>query len=289
MRELITYGNLNDESCLSLLIGFGSQSVHTIQQLKNRGLRDMYFQVSGDNLSKEKLAKYKMVFLLAEWDDQTAFENIIPIAKLTKTLKILTMAVIPFAKFNVKAVKTQEFTTNLEMLKSTTDSLLVISEEQLVGIHGDTLGNQSLSDQFRSLTGQFLKTVNQLSFPNGFVCVDFPDMVCGMQKSNYSFFTTGVAAGEHRAVTAIQKAVQSPLTATNYISVAKSLMIGIFSNDNLLIDEAIAMIESLERLTKQDCNIFWNWFLDLDIGESVRINVIATGLKELPADRLVTN
>ncbi|MBT7259984.1 MAG: cell division protein FtsZ, partial [Desulfobacula sp.] len=86
------------------------------------------------------------------------------------------------------------------------------------------------------------------------------------------------ASGENRAVEAAERAISHPLLEDISISGAKGVLMNITSSSDLTLDE---MTEASDRIYEEvgdDADIIWGQTFDEELGDELRITVIATGI-----------
>ena len=88
----------------------------------------------------------------------------------------------------------------------------------------------------------------------------------------------GIASGENRAVEAAEKAISHPLLEDISISGAKGVLMNITSSSDLTLDEMTEASDRIYQEVGDDAEIIWGQTFDEDLGEEMRITVIATGI-----------
>jgi cell division protein FtsZ len=112
----------------------------------------------------------------------------------------------------------------------------------------------------------------------GHVNLDFADVRTTMQKAGKALMGIGIASGENRAIEAAERAISHPLLEDISISGAKAVLMNITSSSDLTLDE---MTEASDRIHKEvgdDAEIIWGQTFDEELGDEIRITVIATGI-----------
>jgi len=92
----------------------------------------------------------------------------------------------------------------------------------------------------------------------------------------------GTAAGENRAITAIENALASPLLNSNDITGAKSILINISSGTGeheLTMDELGEITDYMYEAASEDALIIRGLSQDESLGENISVTVIATGFE----------
>lgn len=90
----------------------------------------------------------------------------------------------------------------------------------------------------------------------------------------------GTASGEKRAVEAARQAVESPLLETT-INGAKGVLLNITGGADLGLLEVNEAAELIQATADPDANIIFGAGIDDELGDSLRITVIATGFESV--------
>jgi cell division protein FtsZ len=114
----------------------------------------------------------------------------------------------------------------------------------------------------------------------GLINLDFADVRSIMSEMGMALMGTGIARGDCRAVEAAQKAISSPLLEDNTIQGAHGILLNITGGPDMTlfeINEASSLIQSEAH---EDAHIIFGTVVDEDMGDEIRITVIATGFNE---------
>jgi cell division protein FtsZ len=123
-----------------------------------------------------------------------------------------------------------------------------------------------------------VKGITDLIIRPGLVNLDFADVKTTMAKAGMAIMGIGVASGENRAVEAAERAISHPLLEDINISGAKGVLMNITSSSDITMEE---MTEASDRIYSEvgdDAEIIWGAVIDDDMGEEMRVTVIATGI-----------
>lgn len=133
------------------------------------------------------------------------------IAQIAKNLGILTVAVvtIPFSFEGEQRKKIAQ--TALQNLKNNVDSLLVISNDNLLKVVDQKTTVSHAFKMCDDVLCQAVQGITDLVLAPGIISIDFASVVSIMKNSGQALFGTGRAVGEDRAVQAATKAIHSPL------------------------------------------------------------------------------
>jgi cell division protein FtsZ len=165
----------------------------------------------------------------------------------------------------------------LAELKDVVDSLIVIPNQRLLSISGR---NMSLTDAFKKaddILYHGVKGISDLVMVPGLINLDFADVKTIMSDMGLALMGTGIASGEGRAVEAAQKAISSPLLEDNSIQGARGVLLNITGNSDLTLFEVNEASTLVQTETHEDANIIFGTVIDENMGEELRVTVIATG------------
>jgi cell division protein FtsZ len=231
--------------------------------------------------SKELIAQAlegaDMVFVTAGMGGGTGTGAAPIIADIAKSLGALTVAVVtkPFHFEGNKRRKQAD--AGLVELKTAVDTLITIPNQRLL-----TLGGQSmpLLDTFKRADEVLLNAVQGISDLiqyHGYINVDFADVKTIMSDKGLALMGTGRAAGEKRAVTAMQQAIASPLLEDVTIDGATGLLINITGGRDLTLQEVNEALTLVHDAADGEAEIIFGSLIDDEVHEEVKITIIATG------------
>jgi cell division protein FtsZ len=201
------------------------------------------------------------------------------IAKATKELGILTVAIvtIPFRFEGQQRIN--QAIEGINQLEEHVDSLLVINNEKLREIYGDLKLSEAFAkaDDILSMAARGIAEI--ITVP-GYINVDFADVETVMKDSGVAILGSGTATGENRAVTAIEAALNSPLLNNNEITGADNILLNITSGENeISMDEVGEITDYINHSASKNATIIWGTGVDKDLGEQISVTIIATGFK----------
>jgi cell division protein FtsZ len=168
----------------------------------------------------------------------------------------------------------------IERLEQAVDTLITIPNDRLLHV---TSANTSLMDAF-GLADEVLQHATQgvsdlITVP-GIINVDFADVRTIMAAQGRALMGMGVASDEGRAVAAAQQAINSPLLEDVTIMGAKGILLNITSGPNLRLHEVEEAASLIMEAAHEDCNIIFGAVVDPNMGDALRITVIATGFDQ---------
>ena len=160
---------------------------------------------------KEALMGSDMVFITCGLGGGTGSGAAPIISDIAKSLGILTVAVVT-TPFSFEGEQRQQISKKaIENLKGKVDSLLIISNDNLLKIIDETTTVSNAFEICDDVLRQAVQGITDLILTPGIINVDFASVVSVMKNSGQALFGTGKAEGENRAVEAATKAISSPL------------------------------------------------------------------------------
>tara|TARA_B100001248_G_scaffold262290_1_gene257333 strand:- start:11323 stop:12696 length:1374 start_codon:yes stop_codon:yes gene_type:complete len=225
----------------------------------------------------EKLEGADMVFVTAGMGGGTGTGGAPVIAKIAKELGALTIGVVtkPFAFEGKKRLK--HAMAGIQELKENVDTLIVIPNQKLLAISNE---KTSLLDTFKKADEvllQAVKGISDLINIRGLINLDFADIRTVMAAKGMSIMGTGRANGENRAVDAAQMAVSSPLLENISIEGATGIIINVTGGEDLSLFEVNEASMLITDAAHEDAEIIFGAVIDDEMGEDIRVTVIATG------------
>ena len=233
---------------------------------------------------RDALADSHMVFITAGFGGGTGTGAAPVIAEICKDLGILTVAVAskPFSFEGKKREKAA--LEGLEKLQEITDTVITIPNDRLRGIAGKGARMKDMFIKADEILHHSVKGITDLIMMPGHVNLDFADVKTTMQKAGKALMGIGIASGENRATEAAERAISHPLLEDISVSGAKGVLMNITSSSDLTLDE---MTEACDRIYEEvgdEAEIIWGQTFDEELGDEIRITVIATGIgQEEPA------
>jgi cell division protein FtsZ len=226
---------------------------------------------------RDHLGGADMVFITAGMGGGTGTGGAPVIARIAKEQGALTVAVVtkPFQFEGKKRMRQAD--EGMQELKDAVDTLIAIPNQRLLAIAGrDT----SLLDTFKradDILLQAVRGISDLITVHGLINLDFADVRTIMAEMGMAMMGAGSASGENRAVEAAQKAVSSPLLEDISIHGAKGVLINITGSHDLSLHEVNEAATLIQEEAHEDATIIFGAVIDEQMGDEIRITVIATG------------
>ena len=229
----------------------------------------------------------KMLFITAGMGGGTGTGAAPVVARIARELGILTVGIVtlPFS-FEGKR-RQQQAQEGIAELRKHVDALLVISNDKL----REEYGNMKLTEAFKKADDVLkiaAKGIAEIITVTGYVNVDFEDVNNVMRNSGKAIMGSGYAAGENRALRAVEEAVHSPLLDDSDITGAKNILVYITSGtEEVSLDEVTEINEYVQDATGKVSEVIWGNGEDLTLENGLRVTLIATGFGEMEETREV--
>jgi cell division protein FtsZ len=228
---------------------------------------------------KNNLAGADMVFITAGLGGGTGTGGAPIVAEISKEMQILTVAVVtkPFLFEGKRRITQAE--EGITELRKIVDTLIIVPNQRLLSLGGK---NISLLEAFKKaddILYHAVKGISDLIMVPGLINLDFADVKTIMSDMGMALMGTGVSSGDNRAVEAAQKAISSPLLEDNTVQGAHGILLNITGGPDMTlyeINEASSLIQSEAH---EDANIIFGTVVDENMGDEIRITVIATGFE----------
>jgi cell division protein FtsZ len=228
---------------------------------------------------KNSLAGADMVFITAGLGGGTGTGGAPIVAEISKEMQILTVAVVtkPFLFEGKRRITQAE--EGITELRKIVDTLIIVPNQRLLSLGGK---NISLLEAFKKaddILYHAVKGISDLIMVPGLINLDFADVKTIMSDMGMALMGTGVSSGDNRAVEAAQRAISSPLLEDNTIQGAHGILLNITGGPDMTlyeINEASSLVQSEAH---EDANIIFGTVVDENMGDEIRITVIATGFE----------
>ena len=218
-----------------------------------------------------------MVFITAGMGGGTGTGAAPIIAKLSKDMGILTVAVVTKPFFWEKRTKLAEH--GLGYLKKYVDSLVVVPNDKLAEISDKST---SLKDSFKmadEVLKQGVQGISDLITSSALINVDFADVTTVMKDRGVAHMGVGHGKGENRAMEAVRSAIESPLLETS-IDGARAILLYVSGGSDLGMLEINEVAAMVEEKASADAILIFGASVGDEPREDLSITIIATGFDE---------
>jgi len=233
---------------------------------------------------EESLAGADMVFITAGKGGGTGTGAAPVVAEIARSVGALTIAVVtrPFS-FEGRR-RTVQAEQGIQRLKEAVDTQIVIPNDRLINVSDE---NTSMLNAFKmadEILLQGVQGITDLITTPGLINTDFADIKTIMANAGSALMGIGYASGEGRALTAARNAISSPMLEAS-IEGARGIVLNISGGSGLGLLEVNEAAEVIHGVSHPDANIIFGAVIDDDLGDEVRVTVIAAGFDRWDGDR----
>lgn len=232
----------------------------------------------------EVLKGTDMVFIAAGIGGGTGTGAAPVIAQVAKEVGALTIGVVtrPFTFEGIKRAKSAE--TGISNLKEVVDTLIVIPNDRLLQVADK---RASLQDSFKmadDVLRQGIQGISELITVPGLINLDFADVRTIMSEGGAALMAVGRATGEDRARSAAEMAISSELLDIT-IDGARGILFNVTGGNDLSLFEVNQAAAIIKETAHPDVNLIFGAVIDPNMGEELRVTVIATGFERTTTAR----
>ncbi|KRK49543.1 cell division protein FtsZ [Secundilactobacillus kimchicus] len=233
-------------------------------------------QESEEQIS-EALTGADMVFVTAGMGGGTGNGAAPVVAKIAKDSGALTVGVVT-RPFTFEGPKRSRYAAEgVASMKENVDTLIVIANNRLLEMVDKKTPMMEAFQEADNVLRQGVQGISDLITSPGYVNLDFADVKTVMKDQGSALMGVGAANGENRTADATKKAISSPLLEVS-IDGAEQVLLNITGGPDLSLFEAQAASEIVSEAATSDVNIIFGTSIDEDLGDEVRVTVIATGI-----------
>ncbi|MDO9113941.1 MAG: cell division protein FtsZ [Polaromonas sp.] len=225
------------------------------------------------------IAGAHMLFITAGMGGGTGTGAAPVIARIAKEMGILTVGVVtePFEFEGGRRMTNADL--GLAELEANVDSLIVVLNEKLLEVLGDDVTQDEAfayaNDVMKIAIGGIAEIINV----PGHVNVDFEDVRTVMGEPGKAMMGTARANGPDRARIAGEQAVACPLFEGADLSGAKGVLVLISAaKGSLKLNDSKLAMSTVRAYASPDAHVIYGTTYDDELGEDIRVTVVATGL-----------
>jgi cell division protein FtsZ len=259
-------------------------NAHNVIQIGETGLGagmkpEVGRQLAEDSRSRieDALRGAHMVFIAAGMGGGTGTGAAPVVAQIAKEQGALTVAVVskPFSYEGKKCMDIAD--EGLDALSKHVDSLIIILNEKLEEIYEDDSMIEWLGHADNVLNNAVAGIAEIINVP-GHINVDFNDVKTIMGEQGKAMMGTATASGVDRARIAAEQAVASPLLDGIDLSGARGVLVNVTASRSLKGKEIKEVMAAVRAFAAPDASIAQGIAYDENMGDDIRVTVVATGL-----------
>ena len=217
-----------------------------------------------------------MLFITAGMGGGTGTGAAPEVAQIAQSLDILTVAVVtkPFDFEN----RTRIAEEGIEALRQHVDSLITIPNDKLLEVLDEDVELDEAYAEVDEVLRGAVQGIADIIIRPGFMNVDFADVKTVMSERGYAIMGTGEATGEDRAREATNRAIHCPLLDEVDLRGARGVVVNITTTGNISLREFRVVGDTIRELTARDSTVIVGTANDPNMGDEMRVTVVATGL-----------
>jgi len=220
-----------------------------------------------------------MVFVTAGLGGGTGTGAAPIVAKLSRELGALTVAVVTKPFFFEGRARMAKAEQGWEQLKKHADTIITIPNDRLLSIMQKGSKLMDMMKKADDILLHAVKGITDLINLPGHMNVDFADLRAVMRQVGPALMGSGMATGENRAIEAAKKAIDNPLLQDAGIDGARGVLINISANeDSLTMNEFMEASALIHEKVHEDANVIVGALFDKSLKDELRVTVIATGI-----------
>ncbi len=200
------------------------------------------------------------------------------VAQIAKELGALTIGVVtkPFSFEGTRRMQSAE--AGIEALKSQVDTLIVIPNDRLLQIADKRASLQQAFSLADDVLRQGIQGISELITVPALINLDFADVRTIMSEGGAALMAVGRANGDDRSRKAAEAAINSSLLDVT-IDGARGILFNITGGPNLSLFEVNEAAAIIKESAHPECNLIFGAQIDENLGDELRITVIATGFE----------
>ena len=230
--------------------------------------------------SREEIARSlkgtDLVFVTAGMGGGTGTGAAPIVAEIAHELDILTIGVVTKPFLFEGRIRMQNAEKGLDELSNKVDTLVTVPNDRLLQVVSKGTSIVEAFEFADDVLRQGIQGISDLIAVPSLINLDFADIKTIMQQKGIAHMGIGLGAGEDRTLEAAQQAMESPLLETT-ISGAHDVLLNITGGPGLGLIESNEAAQLVMESAAPNANIIYGTGIDDQLGDQVRITVIATG------------
>lgn len=229
----------------------------------------------------------QMLFIAAGMGGGTGTGASPIIAQLAHEMGILTVAIVTMPPVNEGPKRMAQAKAGLERMSEWVDSLIVLSNESIIKLYGSLPIEQAFGKAHDVLALAAKGIAEIVMTKSNLVSVDFSDVKKVMKGSGCAVMGVSSAAGDNRAIEAVEASLSSPLFGGASIVGARNVLINfaVAADGILTIEEVDTAINRVQEFTGEKdengcmryADVIWGTSIKPELGDKLEIIIVVTG------------
>jgi len=219
-----------------------------------------------------------MVFVTAGMGGGTGTGAAPVVAQVAKESGALTIGVVtrPFTFEGMRRLQSAD--VGIGKLKEHADTLIAIPNDRLLQVADK---RASLQDAFRladDVLHQGIQGISELITIPGLINLDFADVRAIMSEGGAALMAVGTGSGDEKAKKAADAAISSQLLDIT-IDGARGVLFNVTGGPNMTLFEVNQAAAIIKETAHPEVNLIFGAVIDPNLGDELRVTVIATGFE----------
>ncbi len=225
---------------------------------------------------KQALAGADMVFLAAGMGGGTGTGSIAVVAEMAKQSGALTIATVtkPFGFEGSRRMQVAE--EGISQLIQKVDTLIIVPNDRLLELSDNKTSIDNAFKMADEILCNAVESIAEVITVPGLVNLDFADIRAIMKDAGPAWMSMGRGSGQNRAVNAAKEALASPMLDVS-IQGAKGVLFNVAGGNSLTLFEVSDAAKVIGEAVDPEANIIFGVNVDPNMGNEVRLTLIATG------------
>jgi cell division protein FtsZ len=219
-----------------------------------------------------------MVFVTAGMGGGTGTGAAPVVSQVAKESSALTIGVVtrPFTFEGGRRLQAAE--SGIAKMKEHAHTLISIPNDRLLQIVDKKSSLQAAFRMADEVLHQGIQGISELITIPGLINLDFADVRTIMSEGGAALMAVGHGSGEDRAKVAAEQAISSQLLDIT-IDGARGVLFNVTGGPNMTLFEVNQAAAIIRETAHPDVNLIFGAVIDPDMGDEIRVTVIATGFE----------
>jgi cell division protein FtsZ len=218
-----------------------------------------------------------MVFVTAGMGGGTGTGSAPVIAEIAKSQGALTVGVVTKPFDYEKRYRMEVAERGITLLREKVDTLIVIPNQRLLN---NVERKTTIREAFRKaddILRQGVQAISDSIIETGLINIDFADALTVMKDQGDALMAIGCGSGENRVEEAVSGILDNPLLEDVSIKGATRVLVYVAGSEDLPLVEYDDIVKRITADIDPDANIISGMYLNPDLGDKIKVTVIATG------------
>ena len=223
-----------------------------------------------------------MVFVTAGMGGGTGTGAAPVIAEIASSESLVVGVVTKPFEFEGEA-KMRKAEEGIKKLREFVDTLIIIPNENLFKLVDSKKTSLQAYEMADEVLHHAVQAITDLITKTGLINIDFADVQTTMKDQGDAHMGIGIGEGDTRAKAAADAAIDNPLLEDTGIEGATRLLVNISGPETVSMFEIKEIMTAIKAKAASNVDIIFGQNIDPELGEKIKVTVIATGFNEKTA------